>query len=91
MNSYKWGEWEQMQFERTIELYNQNIDSLSNLIMNPRLGSEHRKDALERGIELHELLCVVSKSLWNLHLELLPLESKERISEMIKSFEGEEE
>ena len=47
--------------------------------MNPRLGSEHRKDALERGIELHELLCVVSKSLWNLHLELLPLESKERI------------
>ena len=63
MNSYKWGEWEQMQFERTIELYNQNIDSLSNLIMNPRLGSEHRKDALERGIELNELLCVVSKSL----------------------------
>tara|TARA_R110002012_G_scaffold254426_1_gene433471 strand:- start:247 stop:522 length:276 start_codon:yes stop_codon:yes gene_type:complete len=88
---YKWGEFEQIQFERTIELYNQNIDSLSNEIMNSRLESEYRKDALERGIELHKLLTMVVKSLLNLHLELLPLESKEIIGEMVKSFEGEEE
>jgi len=91
MNSYKWGKWEQIQFERTIKLYNRNIDSLSNEIMNPRLESEYRKDALERGIELHKLLTMVVKSLLNLHLELLPLESKEIIGEMVKSFEGEEE
>ena len=91
MKVYKWGEFEQIQFERTIELYNQNIDSLSNEIMNSRLESEYRKDALERGIELHKLLTMVVKSLLNLHLELLPLESKEIIGEMVKSFEGEEE